>query len=55
LADARSWARRVGCAAHATPSGVELLCASLGVHLTDLPNTRQIAEALEPFNIRILA
>ena len=46
--------RRVDYAADGTPIGVELLCVSVGVDLTDLPHAELIAEAVAPYDIRVL-
>jgi uncharacterized protein YuzE len=46
--------RRIDYTADGTPIGVELLCVDRGVDLTGLPHADRIAEALRPYDIRIL-
>ena len=46
--------RRIDYAADGTPVGVELLCVSAGVDLSDLPQPQSIAELLAQHKIRVL-
>ena len=47
--------RTIDYAADGSPSGVELLCVSRGVDLRDLPRADEIADALRPLGVRVLA
>jgi uncharacterized protein YuzE len=46
--------RRVDYAEDGTPIGVELLCASEGVDLSNLPRADEIGDALRQIGIRAL-
>jgi uncharacterized protein YuzE len=47
--------RRVDYAADGTPIGVEFLDVDQGVNLDDVPEHDAIAEALEPYDLRVYA
>ncbi len=47
--------RRVDYAADGTPIGIELLCVSQGVDLTDLPHAERLAGLLKGQGLRVLA
>ncbi len=46
--------RRVDYAADGTPIGIELLCVSEGVDLSNLPRVDEVTAALRQLGIRVL-
>ena len=47
--------RRIDYASDGSPVGIELLCVSGGVDLTDLPDRDEVAKLLARRKIRVLA